>query len=77
MTTYDRLFECFATVLHTTPKDQIPLVDMETAELWDSVTSVMLLFAIEEAFDMEVDPDDLESLTSFKKVLVYLEAKGF
>ena len=64
----DKLKEVFANAL------EIPLGEVETAEFkvarqWDSVGHVNLMNAIEEAFDVSLEPDDILDFRSFKEGL--------
>lgn len=64
----DKLKEVFANAL------EIPLGEVETAEFkvtrqWDSVGHVNLMNAIEEAFEISLEPDDILDFKSFKEGL--------
>ena len=68
----DKLKEVFATAL------EIPLGEVETAEFkvtrqWDSVGHVNLMNAIEESFDISLEPDDILDFRSFKEGLEILK----
>jgi len=40
---------------------------------WDSLASVTLLAVLEEEFQIQIDPEDLEHLVSFELILDYLQ----
>ena len=68
----DKLKEVFATAL------EIPLAEVETAEFkvnrqWDSVGHVNLMNAIEEAFEISLEPEDILDFRSFKEGLEILK----
>ena len=68
----DKLKEVFATAL------EIPLAEVEMAEFkvnrqWDSVGHVNLMNAVEEAFDISLEPDDILDFRSFKEGLEILK----
>lgn len=42
----------------------------------DSLDLFELVTALEEAYDIEIDTEDLEKLTTVKAVMEYLTAKG-
>jgi len=72
-----RLIRCFAGVLRDVPAREIPKVNLTTLDGWDSVTTVTLLTVIQDEFGVEIEPEDIERLTSFDSVLKYLiEKKG-
>ena len=48
----------------------------ETVENWDSVTQLNLVTAMEEAFDLMLDVDDVYELTSFAKSIEILKKYG-
>ncbi|GDX40244.1 hypothetical protein LBMAG21_05360 [Armatimonadota bacterium] len=76
MTTREKLIQCFSTVMPTISLEEIPNASIEGTDPWDSVVSVTLVFAVEEDFEVEIAPEDLDGLASFAKILAYLEAKG-
>lgn len=76
MTTREKLIQCFSAVMPAVPLEEIPNASIEGTDPWDSVASVTLVFAVEEEFDVEIAPEDLEGLASFAKILAYLESKG-
>lgn len=43
---------------------------------WDSLGQVNLIMAIEQSFDVYVDPEDFEHLRSVPTILGYLEKQG-
>ena len=67
----EKLKEVFVSVLG------LPDAEVETAEFkatpqWDSVGHVNLMNAIEEAFDVSLEPDDILDFKSFKTGLEIL-----
>ena len=68
----EKLKEVFVSAL------EIPLAEVETAEFkvtreWDSVGHVNLINAIEEAFDISLEPDDILDFRSFSVGLGIIE----
>ena len=68
----EKLKEVFVSAL------EIPLAEVETAEFkvtreWDSVGHVNLMNAIEEAFEISLEPDDILDFKSFKEGLEILK----
>jgi len=71
----ERLIECFRDVFPQIPGDAIPHASVETLPAWDSLATVTVLALIEEEFGVRVEPESIEGLTSFDRVLAYLTAR--
>jgi len=71
----DRLVQIFETVFPGLPADKIPQATQENIQNWDSVAAITLMNLIEEEFEMEVDFDQVAELTSFSKILEYLNER--
>ncbi len=69
----ERLTSCFSTVFPDLAPDEIPLASMASVGKWDSLATITLLTVIEEEFDLQIPPEDLEQLVSFDLILDYLE----
>jgi acyl carrier protein len=67
-----RLIACFAAVFPALHEEDIPQATMATVDTWDSVATITLLVVLEEEFDIEIKPEELERLTSFELILDYL-----
>ena len=61
----ERLTKCFRLVFPNLDPDQIPLASAENVSTWDSVAQVNLLSVIGEEFDMDIDFEEFEGVTSF------------
>lgn len=48
-------------------KDQLAGLKYQTVELWDSVGHMTLVAALEDAFDIMLDTDDIIDLSSYEK----------
>jgi acyl carrier protein len=70
-----RLMRCFAAVFPELSPEEIGAATPEGVPAWDSIANVTLLAAIEEEFDVTIDANDLERLTSFRAVLDYLTVR--
>ena len=46
---------------------------MSKVESWDSLSHLQLIAALEEAFGMEIDMDDMLAMTGYKKILEILK----
>lgn len=70
-----RLTKCFAAVFPNLNEESIQLASPTTVSSWDSLASITLISVIEEEFGIEIDPEDIEHLVSFEKVLTYVGDK--
>jgi acyl carrier protein len=68
-----RLIKCFAAAFPQLTDAEIVRATPESVSAWDSLASVTLISVLEEEFGVEIEPDDLERLVSFEKVMDYLE----
>ncbi len=49
---------------------------LDTIDDWDSITHMNLALAIEQAFDITLEPDEIIELISFELILAILKDKG-
>ena len=70
-----RLVKVFEAVFPDLSPDQIPSASQDTVQNWDSVAAITLMNLIEEEFSIQMDFEDLGDLTSFEKILAYVDAK--
>ena len=70
-----QLVNIFETVFPELPADRIPTATQDTTPNWDSVAAITLMNLIEEEFSIQMDFDDLGDLTSFSKILAYVDGK--
>ncbi len=66
MTNMEKYVNAFVTALEVSAEETASLVYGES-EKWDSVAHMTLVAAIEDAFDIMVDMDDIIDLSSFEK----------
>lgn len=71
-----RLTRCFAAVFPHLSEETIQTATPNAVEAWDSLASITLISVIEEEFGIEIDPEDIEHLVSFEKVLDYVSRKA-
>jgi acyl carrier protein len=64
-----RLVNCFVAVFPTLNVEHLELVVPGSVEGWDSVATVTLMSVIEEEFEIEIDPENIEALLSFDSAL--------
>ena len=68
-----RLVKCFSAVFPDLTEREIPLASTVSVGTWDSLASITLLSVLEEEFELQVDPEELEHLVSFDLILAYLQ----
>jgi acyl carrier protein len=73
--TEERLTKAFETAFPDLPANRITSATQETIQSWDSVAAITLMNLIEEEFAIQMDFEDLGELTSFEKILNYVNGK--
>lgn len=68
----EKLIEVFVSALGVTAAEA-ETAAFKTTRQWDSVGHVNLMNAVEEAFDISLDPDDIMDFKSFTEGLKILE----
>jgi acyl carrier protein len=71
-----RLLRCFETVFPELSESEILNSSQESVKAWDSVATITLVNVIEDEFHVELDLDDIADLTTFDRVLKYVESKS-
>lgn len=66
MTNLEKYINAFAEALEV-PADEVPALVYGESAAWDSVGHMTLIAALEDAFDIMVDMDDIIDLSSFEK----------
>jgi acyl carrier protein len=72
---HDRVREVVATTFGVNPRVVTGSTRQEDLKSWDSLGHVNLMVAIEGAFDVVLEPEDLSMLTSVPAIVTYLEAQ--
>ena len=73
--TEERLINVFETVFPDLSAGRITSATQDTVQTWDSVAAITLMNLIEEEFAIQMDFEDLGELTSFGKILTYVNGK--
>lgn len=71
-----RLTQCFSAVFPELSEAQIQQASPETVESWDSFAAVTLLAVVQEEFGVQIEDSDLMQLTSFERMLEYLQSRN-
>ena len=61
-----RLKRCFSAVFPDLPDGRIMDASLDTVSEWDSVAQITLMQVIEDEFQVKIDEEDAEQLTSFQ-----------
>jgi acyl carrier protein len=70
-----RLARCFSSVFPDLGPEAIEEASPETVQAWDSLANATLITVVEEEFELEIDPDELEELLSFEQLAAYIESR--
>jgi acyl carrier protein len=73
--TRERLAACFMAVFPKLSENAVEAAQPDLVDGWDSVATVTLMSVIEEEFQIQIDPEDIEHLLSFGKAQAYLGSK--
>ena len=49
--------------------------DQDNCDNWDSLRHLNLIAELEEAFDIEFEPEEIAEMTSFAKVMDFIQSK--
>lgn len=72
MTNKEKYINCFVDALEVSA-DIVDSLEYHSVESWDSVGHMALVAAIEDAFDIMLDTDDIVDLSSFSKGIEILK----
>jgi acyl carrier protein len=71
----ERLVRCFSATFPQLTPEEVPFAAPTTVEAWDSLASITLVAVLEEEFEIQIEPEDIEHLVSFEGSLVYLSKR--
>lgn len=74
MTNLEKYTETFVKSLEISP-EQTKGLEYQSIDAWDSVGHMVLMAAIEEAFDIMLETDDIIDFNSFEKGMEILSEK--
>lgn len=72
MSNKEKYVNCFVEALEVDSQG-VESLEYQGVESWDSVGHMSLVAAIEDAFDIQMDTDDIVDLSSFKKGIEILK----
>jgi len=66
------LIRCFASIFPGLTEEEIQNSSTDSVGIWDSLSTVTLAAVIQEEFNLEIDPEMLPQLDSFRAFHEYL-----
>ena len=72
MTNKEKYVNCFVEALEVEPSE-VESLEYQGVIAWDSVGHMSLIAAIEDAFEITMDTDDIVDLSSYKKGIELLK----
>jgi len=72
----DKVKEIMASVFEMDPADINGDISSDEVEKWDSLHHMNLIAALEEAFDIEFDEEEMVELLSYKLILLSIKEKA-
>lgn len=75
MTNMEKYTDTFAAAFEADKEKVISFVYKDTPE-WDSIAHMMLMSGLEDAFGIELEPEDMLAITSYETGMKVLEKKG-
>lgn len=75
MTNMEKYRDTFAAAFEEDKEKVIGFVYKDTPE-WDSIAHMMLMSGLEDAFDIELEPEDMLAITSYEAGVEVLRKKG-
>jgi len=71
--TRERLVRCFQAVFPDLTRAETANASIYSVSMWDSVATANLVAAVEEEFETQFHPQEIERLTSFRAFLTRLD----
>ena len=73
--TFEDVRAIAADVLQVPPQRITPESSMTTIETWDSLQHLNLILALEQRFDLQFEPEEIERMTSIRQIVAVVEEK--
>jgi len=70
-----RVEEIVATIFNVPTETVTPDSSPDTIENWDSMGHLMLILEVEQEFELQLSPEEVETLTSVRSIIELLEKK--
>ena len=75
-TTFERVRAVASDVLDVPAERINARASTDSIESWDSLRHLNLILALEQEFDVQFEPEEMERMTSVGQIVELLEAKG-
>jgi acyl carrier protein len=72
---FDRVRTIAADVFKLTHAEITPQSSPQTVATWDSVQHLNLILALEQEFDLQFEPEEMDEMNSIDRILSVLESK--
>lgn len=76
MSVFDRLREAVAATLKVSPAVITETTTNKDVAAWDSLGHLNLMMALEQTFDIALDVEDFDKLTSIPAMIEHLKGQG-
>lgn len=76
MAIFDQLREAIAATLNVSEGSIAPDTKADDLAAWDSLGHVNILMTVEQTFDVMLDVEDFQGLTSVPSIIEYLNKQG-
>ena len=75
MTNMEKYRNAFAEAFEAEP-DSVDTFVFRKTEAWDSIAHMSLVAALEDAFSIELEPEEIMAITSFQSGMDVIRGKG-
>jgi acyl carrier protein len=72
----DRLAQCFMAVFPGLKAGDVSQASVENIGSWDSLATMRLVSTIEQEFEIEIEADALDQMSSFQQIAERLREQG-
>lgn len=76
MSVFERLREAIAATLKVSPGVITELTRNEDIAAWDSLGHLNVMMSLEQTFDISLDVEDFDRLTSVPAIIEHLKSQG-
>lgn len=74
-TTFERVRAIAADILDVQPGRITPRSSAGSIETWDSLQQLNLVLALEQEFDLQFEPEEMEQMDSVERIVALLDAR--
>ncbi len=72
---FERVREIAADILQVPAEQVTPSSSPETIPTWDSVQHLNLVLALEQEFDLQFEPEEIDKMKNIEQILDVLDSK--